>query len=324
VFLAAASPVEIKSTNAYQMISTEYERTDTTALRHYADTYYSRYAQEIVGKYSPPRTTLWRDYRATVLAFAKSDADPTSADRRRGADSILVSFRDWITPWINLGYLADETISPLVQQYQSTLGSKIVAGRSYADAARTLQQTVTEAVADTGLIGSMRKYRAMDQALNQVTVSNPPSYMPDLTGALQQAVRMQHTLERSQAGAVGVPDEKIAFQALTDATTRADVNVSNVTTQLGALQAQVQQANQTVTSVNSTISGLQTSVSAVNGRLDGITSEGGALTGIRADLNTVKGQIVGFQQLNPSDVTVRLSQVTGLSNRLAAIEQKVG
>ena len=105
-FMTAATPSDAPAKSAYKVLAQEYERQDSIALRAYADTYHVRTPEYTLSPILPNFWTQWRDYRATVIALAKPDADPTTPDGARGAGSIQVTFRDWLWPW-TLDYLDD-------------------------------------------------------------------------------------------------------------------------------------------------------------------------------------------------------------------------
>ena len=97
--MAAPTPTDTRAKAAYQVINAQYQRGDSIALRSFADTYHVRTPDWSIQPLKPSFTTRWRDHRATVLAFAKPDADPTTADGARGGASIQLNFRDWLGPW---------------------------------------------------------------------------------------------------------------------------------------------------------------------------------------------------------------------------------
>ena len=81
--MAAPTPTDSRAKAAYQVINAQYRRADSIALRSFADTYHARTPDWSLQPLKPSFTTRWRDHRATVLAFAKPDADPTTADGSR-------------------------------------------------------------------------------------------------------------------------------------------------------------------------------------------------------------------------------------------------
>jgi prefoldin subunit 5 len=366
VFLESETPVAVKQLGAFAQITEAYDRPDTEVMRRYADAYYIKNAPEIAGHVTPTRGT-WRDYRATVLAVVKSDAAPGTPQRRHGVESILVSFRDWITPWVHLEYLDPARLRDPIDEARQRLMAKV--GDDYLTTAVRLREEIEQSVANTTLIGKVREWRVLDQALDGLAVNNAPAFLPTLVEAVQQGVRMQQSLENAQASAVALPSQTVAFQVFTQAATRADTNVSGLAAQVGALQQQVEQAGQRLdtfgssvgelrdsvgrfgqrfddtlsdagaigslrtrlesiqnefATLDTSVNDLRTSFSTVNGRIDAALAEGGIVSALQNDVVTVKGQVAGLQNLNPSEVTTKLSEVVGLANRLSAIELKVG
>jgi hypothetical protein len=320
MIVEADTPMEVKNNGAFKVFTQEYERADTNVMRSYTDAYYVKFAPQISGKVTPLRPT-WRNYQATVLAFAKSDNDPTNPDIRRGSDSILVTFRDWITPWINLEYLDDAELSPLILDTRNKFASKVTT--NYQDTSRFMKSEVGRMVTNDGLIGKMRSYRVIDQALDGLTVANPPEFLPGLTQAVQQGVQVQHTLENAQATALGTSGGAVAFDAITESITRADVDVSGVNNQISTLQSQVTQVKAQFDTVNGTVASMQTSLGTLSGKVDSTLAESGLLGSLRADVNTVKGQLATFQLLNPTDVTTNIGQVKNLMSSVDSLTKRV-
>ena len=86
------------------------------------------------------------------------------------------------------------------------------------------------------------------------------------------------------------------------------------------LQQQFQAFQQLQADHSSQILNLNNNFANVSSRVDAVLSDTGPLQNIRADLNTVRGQVANFQALNPSDVNTRLGQLNGLENRLTRLE----
>lgn len=97
--MAAATPTDDQAKKAYKVMHTEYERKDSIEMRAYADTYHLRNPEWMVDTAGPSYWTSWHDYRATVIAMAKPDADPRTPDGVKGSASIQVLFRDWLWSW---------------------------------------------------------------------------------------------------------------------------------------------------------------------------------------------------------------------------------
>jgi hypothetical protein len=207
----AATPLTAKNEGALHIISQEYERKETPSMQHYTDAYYLKYAPEVAAKYVKP-SAQWHDYPVTVLAFAKSDSDPATPDRRHGAESITVTFRDWITPWIHLEYLDKSRIADYTKDIQSQFRAKVT--KDYATTTNYFKQVVTENVMDAGLIGKIRTLEAMNLALDSLEVTDAPDFLPDLATTIRHGVVMQHVMESAQASTIGLPaaEENIGFQ----------------------------------------------------------------------------------------------------------------
>lgn len=102
---SAPSPQDADSRVAFRTLHTAYDANPN--VRHYADGYVSQLTggtyQLAQGGFvfQAGRAGEWEEYRATVMAFAKPDANPTTPDPTRGLATVQVTFREWITNWSN-------------------------------------------------------------------------------------------------------------------------------------------------------------------------------------------------------------------------------
>jgi hypothetical protein len=282
--LSAATPIEAKGMGAFQVLTTEYDRTDAPRVRNYADAYYLKNTALITGGIVPPFTHSWLDYRSTLMAFVRRDSDPVTPDQSRGVSSIQVTFRDWIFPWIITDYFVET--GPLVADFRDRLGPKIV--HNLDESAFNFKAEVSDFVLDKGLLGRQRNYLVIQDALDTVITPQPVTYdLNKLTGPMQDAVSVQRTLESSQGVASGFADRVVAFGLLTDTAVRADQAAESgkqltdhVDEQLGQakddllFQVQQEQANFS----------------------DELLKVGGPIQEVREQLQTVSGEVQGFQQ----------------------------
>jgi hypothetical protein len=282
--LSAATPIEAKGMGAFQVLTTEYDRTDAPRVRNYADAYYLKNTALITGGIVPPFTHSWLDYRSTLMAFARRDSDPVTPDQSRGVSSIQVTFRDWIFPWIITDYFVET--SPLVADFRDRLGPKIV--DNLDESVFNFKAEVSDFVLDKGLLGRQRNYLVIQDALDTVVTPQPVTYdLNKLTGPMQDAVAVQRTLESAQGVASGFADRVVAFGLLTDTAVRADQAAESgkqltdhVDEQLGQakdellFRVQQEQANFS----------------------DELLKVGGPIQEVREQLQTVSGEVQGFQQ----------------------------
>jgi hypothetical protein len=281
--LSAATPMEAKNMGAFQTLTAEYDRTDAPRVRNYADAYYVKNAPLITGKIAPIFTHRWRDYRSTVMAFARRDSDPVTPDQSRGVSSIQVTFRDWIEPWINIDYFVET--APLVDHFRDRLVPKIT--KDLSESVVNIKAEVSEFVLGKGLIGRQRNYRVIQEALDEVTVPQPLDFpLNELTKPVQDAIGVQQALESAQRT---VPaDQEVAFGAFADAAVRADTQAAEVGSKLtDYVDQQLGEAqNQLVFQVQQQQANLKNELFA----------EDGLIQTVRKDLNSVSGRVQGFQE----------------------------
>ena len=122
----------------------------------------------------------WTDYQTTVLAFAKPDADPVSADGGMAAASIQVTFRDWVTHWIIDDFFGD--LTDLVGDYRA-----VIPGLIHTDLRQSVDGVIGEIetrVRGTGVLGGQRQYEAAVDAIRGVNVNNPAPFFSDAVDAV--------------------------------------------------------------------------------------------------------------------------------------------
>ena len=86
------------------------------------------------------------------------------------------------------------------------------------------------------------RYEVINKAIGQIGGTQP--FLPQLTDAVQKAIGLQQTLENFQAapfGLIGASGKDVAFDVFTDAATRADANVADITGEIDGLKGQVGQ-----------------------------------------------------------------------------------
>lgn len=173
--MAAPTPTDTRAKAAYQVINAQYQRADSIALRSFADTYHARTPEWSLQPLKPSFTTRWRDHRATVLAFAKPDADPTTADGARGTASIQLNFRDWLGPWaFDFVTPTPEVVGPYLQALPPVF--------ELADPLLGFKDFFEAEYAKTGLLGKKQLIGAMEVAMGRVN----PGPDPRVQGAKDQ------------------------------------------------------------------------------------------------------------------------------------------
>lgn len=162
--LNAASPTEFTARAAFTALNLEYERNDSSAMRSYVDTYFVRIPEYQVRPIRPNVFTNWRDYRATVMAMAKPDGDPTTADYSRGASSIQITFRDWINFWIN-DYVLN--VEPEVTTVLPDLTP--IFTLPWAEATVQFRDLMLDQVAEKGVVGRVKSFDVLKEAIARTT-----------------------------------------------------------------------------------------------------------------------------------------------------------
>ncbi len=317
--LSSNTPSDQNVLTAYSTMTANYDNTQVSSVREYADSYYVANGSKLSGKVSSNvlnrwRQT-WRDYQITVLAFGKSDDDPTTADAPRGANSIQVTFRDWIGPWIIVDYIPNfkNQIPNLVNVFQGAITA------DYQDSAIKIKNSLQQRVQSFGLLGKTREYEAARDAIDQVNPTQSVPFLGQLKESMKSAVSMQQSFQSSQVSVLGGGTEEVALQAFATTAVRADADVSGVRAQVQQVAQQLQQFQ---SSTQQTFSSVQQNVTALGGRLDATVSAGGHIDQLRANLTNVTDQVQALRQLgDPSVVNERINLVSSLENRLTRIER---
>jgi hypothetical protein len=184
VLQTSASPQDPDTRIAFKTLHASYDA--NRSVRQYADSYVG---QMTTGVFRPDRIGAvvalgeWENYRATVMAFAKPDADPTSPDPSRGVATVQVNFREWIAHWSD-DYIRD--VSPVLPGWSTLLGQNL-------QRADVLPFTVAELgrrATIEGALGHARNLVAFDQAAAVINPGND-SQLAQSKALLQGAAQMQ-------------------------------------------------------------------------------------------------------------------------------------
>ena len=284
IILESNTPMEAQERGAFRIMSAEYGRTDALSVRNYVDAYYVRNPNLVTGNlFFPEFHHRWRDYRSTVMAFAKSDADPVTADSSLGSSSIQINFRDWIGPWINLDFFAD--LPTIVDDYRDRFGGLIL--DDYRDSLFRFEEDIQVLVGNVGLVGKQKQYRAITEAIGQVQVADPPPFLADLTFNLQNGIALQQAAEYGQAAAIGMGQQPVIFRAFAEAGAKADTRAGEVVEEVsGQIEGQLGQARDELV--------FQVQQEQANFRAE-LLAESGPILNVQRELQTVAGQVQGFQ-----------------------------
>lgn len=280
--LAASTPMEAQQAGAFRVMSQEYSRVDAGGIRGYADSYYVQNPHLVDTTIVPGLHQNWHDYRTTVMAFAKSDSSPLTADTNLGACSIQVTFRDWIGPWVILDFIPEAEI--LVGSYEDRFRDRI--SDVYIDSIINVRDEIETILDGKGVIGKLRDYTAMETAISGM--NGGPSFLPDLTETLHNSIVVQHATELGQTFAVGLKGSATSFGAMAGTGAKADIQGAKVTEQVtGYVDQQLGSAQQQLT--------FQVQQQQATFRNE-LFAEGGMIQNVSRNLNVVSGQMQGVQQ----------------------------
>jgi hypothetical protein len=322
----SATPMQAKQSGAFRTLSAEYDRTDATGVRSYLDAYYLDKAPTFTdARVVPNFSHSWRDYRTTVIAFAKADADPLTPDASHGVGSIQVTFRDWVGSWLQLEY--GEELVTEVEQAREHLGRRVT--DDLAESAEGLQVGIDELVPkDHGVIGRQRDYEVVRRALDDLDLPQPPPFLSDLKRSVSEAVTMQQAMEVSQATALHAPSQNVTVRAFTQSYVRADAAATVARQEVQAARTETNQAIATARvelqqSINSSVGTLTQQVGSLGGRLDATLAEGGDLRRLQSTVSSLSGKVDAMRDLDPSNVQAKLVEFEGIKNRLEGVERVV-
>jgi hypothetical protein len=301
---SANTPVEAKESGAFSILSTLYDTGANNPVRKFVDTHYVKnpiFKGDGGSVINPNIFTNWREYRFTVMAFARRDPDPMTPDQSRGVSSIQVTFRDWIVPWINLEYLPGAQIQ--VDGYVELLGGAVGSSVSAGQALDGVTDQVIGIVGNAGVVGKLQRYTALNQALGQVNVDQP--YAASVIQTVGDAINLQIVQSNPQSAFVGTAGAagEVAFRSHVRAAAAADSQIGGVQSELASLGGNIE------AQVND----------AVNTRVGELDAEGGALHGIRQQIGGVSGQVEALVNLGDGsidNIRARLLKADDTAQRL--------
>ena len=230
----------------------------TSGVMQYVDNYYAGYGGKVAGGLIH-RGGEWRDYRAVVLAFARTDADPLTPDPARGIASIQLLFRDWIEAVIPV-YTSELEIKKDIRDYRERIGLRFT--EEYFSSYRNVTKEIEDIVKDDrGLLGRVRDYQVVHEALDGIAPDKDQAIVDRVRTTVQRAVALQQTVEPAMA-MTKVAGEKTALTALADSMHEANVDViaavegvEELGGQFADVQTRVVQAEQTITSLDTRVQG---------------------------------------------------------------------
>lgn len=308
-FLEASTPTDAAARASFKMMSLEYDRDEASAVRSFADSYFVRNSARVTGAITVDfvdrwRQT-WRDYRSVVVAFAKSDADPLSADSARGSASIQITFRDWIGPWIVTDYIPSfvDLVPPLKEKF------KLKIKPDFTESLIGMKDEIDGTLAGKGVIGKMRSYSGVREAISRMDPAGLPAFLPDLAQAVGGAVSLQQSVEAAQTATAGVMGQTSAYSVVLSSSARSDRKTTELEAKVGKVSSQV-----------------RTEVAdAVKTEVGAITSAGGVIGGLESKIREIDSRVKTFGTA-VGDVAVlqgKLEKVVDLDADLKTVRDRV-
>lgn len=236
ILLDAATPRQALDQGAFAAVTAEYERPQAGLFRSYADSYFLVHANRPDALVRPivvaPPVVGWREERATVLAFARDDDDPLTADPGRAFSSLTVTFVDWVRHWIVDHYLPGfRDVVPGIRDR--------LAGDLTLDPTTTMENFRRRFAAEVrpdGVLGRQRDLLALDGAFETLRVGEQaPSFLSGLRDSVRNAVSIQRTLDNGSFTTAGGDREEVAFRVFTHAEQRGSRSVDQLGGRLDGL-----------------------------------------------------------------------------------------
>jgi len=288
VLQTSTSPQDPETKVAFKTLHASYDANRT--VRQYADSYIG---QMTTGSFRPERIGSivalgeWQNYRATVMAFAKPDAQATTPDPTRGVATVQVNFREWIAHWSD-DYIRD--VSPVLPGWSTLLGQNL--GR-----ADVLPFTVAELgrrSAVEGALGHARNLAAFDQAASVINPGND-GQIAQSKALLQGAAQMQIATGGTGTQAAASYAQHAQVSQQTGATARAAqataADAATAKQSVLVLENRVKAAEQTGKEISAGLKNIGDGVNKIN--VAEVADLGGRLNRINLSLSDLATKIPG-------------------------------
>jgi len=324
ILMEAQTPMEASQRGAFKIMAAEYDRENALSVRNYVDAAYQRLSPRLNRNiiFQPAHT--WRDYRATIMAFVKADSDPTTADHGRAQSTIQVTFRDWVSPFVELDYLGETT----KQKDNLRLIFEANVSESFESTIARFKGSIKEVAADKGWLGRQRNLRAAVEAIDQFQMAQPPQYLATLKQSVKDAVNMQQTLDKVQLSSADGNTE-LALDIFTNSSVRADMDTALIKSdftklkgdfsevQNGFLKVKELEKEVLKFDVREEVSQLRKDFQTTNTDVRNL-SEKVVRLDVTVDLGRLKGEVTRLD----GDVRRFGQDFTGVNSSIAALNQK--
>lgn len=289
--LTAPTPNDVRAKSAYQTLHLEYDRKDSQVMRRYTDSYQASKAALGKMEITPNYWNQWRDYRATIIALAKPDSNPTTPDGARGSASIQITFRDWLYHW-SQDYLAD--IKSLEERVFEEYSPFFSAEKPY----EKFENAFTAEYRDRGLLGQMKYTQATYQAMARIN-PGPQSYQQEAKQQIRYALGAQVATEAAASGRA--QSEALVMQAHVGQSKGAE-----------SVQQQIVQISQDVEQSKT----VGAAVSVLEGRMQSAERVGQSL---HSSLTLINDNV---RAINPLDENSLKANVVKISAEIAALKSQ--
>lgn len=287
VLQASESPQASETVQAYKTMHASY--IGNSSVKAFADNYVTQFTG---GKFSAGKvaglarfTGEWENFRATVMAFAKPDASPTTPDPTRGVATVQVNFREWIPHWSN--DFLDDTVAVL-PGWLGTLTGNL--GR--VDLVPLVENELGRRLQSDGVLGQLRNVNAIERALVQLNPSTDPVVLQS-KALLQGALQTQRASGNVDTFAMAGYGQQA--QASTQVGQTAKAAQATATEAAGAKQAvvllegRVKAAEQTGKEISAGIRNIADATGKIN--VAEVADLGGRLNKINLDLVNIASKI---------------------------------
>lgn len=281
VLETAVSPQDADAKLAFKAMHATYN--GNQSIKTYADGYVSQYTGGRFGGII--QRGDWEEYRATVMAFAKPDASPTTPDPTRGIATVQVTFREWIAHWSDDYTLDLELDTPKWSQFFD-------ANKARADLLPFAVTELDKRAKDDGLLGHLRNLKAFDKAAGLINPGNDPGFAQTRT-LLKGVAQVQIAAGGADTLAASSYAEQAQASQQIGQTARAAQQVAQEAA--GAKQAvvlletRVKAAEQAGKDISAGIKGLSEDVTRIN-PLE-VANLGGRLNNLNLSLNELANRI---------------------------------
>lgn len=291
VLSEASSPQDAQAKAAFKMVSASYDA--NAGVRNYADGYVAQYngggkvmagGQRIIGMFPSGE---WQNYRATVMAFAKPDASPTTPDPTRGVATVQVNFREWISHWSD-DYVHE--LSPVLSDWSTLMVQNV--GR--VDAVQFVATELERRGQVAGALGQVRHVKALDRAAELINPAGDPA-IAQTKSLLRGMAQMQFAVGATELGAAsGYAQQAQATNAVGQTARAAQAAASDAAStkqSVAALENRVKATEQAGREIGNGLRALNEGVGKINAAE--VTELSGKLAKINVSLGNLANRIGG-------------------------------